>query len=164
MDRTDDLPEPLLRLKIHIWVHSAIGAALLVGLPTVALVNDRQEFAIGVLPALFVWSFGYGPLRRKAVQLAPEDRIPAKGLPPWITSLLILGGFLSPFWLGHPLGAWVVAPWLLFGTTIALRWLISRKLAIPVHGETWYMILAPLSFWALFLGFLFTLLLMVGME
>lgn len=158
------MSERLLRLKIHIWVHSAIGAALLVGLPTLAFGADRPELSFGVLPGLFIWSFGFGPLRRKASALSPQDRIPARGLPAGITCLLALGAFMSPFGLAYPFGGWIVAAWLLLGATIVLRWLISRRLAISVHGATWGLILMPVTFWTVILGFLFALILMVGME
>ena len=155
---------PLFRLKLLIWIHSAVGAALLVGLPAAAIATERKELAIGVLPALVVWCFGYRPLRKKAAELGPEDRIPAKGLPAVMTLLLAMGALLSPFWLSPPWGGWVVGAWALFGVTIVLRWVISRRLAIPVDSNTWGAILLPLSVWALILGSLLVFILMVGME
>jgi hypothetical protein len=153
-----ELPAPLLRLKVLIWIHAAIGAALLVGLPAVALATDHKELAIGVLPGLFIWSFGFAPLRKKVDELAPEDRASPRGLPPWILCLLAMGGFLSPLWLAAPLGEWVGAAWLLLGVTVALRWMISRRLSIAVHRPTWGLILGGLLGGMFFVFLLFVIL------
>ena len=143
----DDANEstPLFRLKVQIWIHAAIGALLLLGLPAVALATEYKEAAIGVVPALFIWSCGIAPLRKKASQLGPTDRAEPKGLPSEIPLLVGIGGFVSPFWLASPLCGWVVAAWVLLFGTIALRWMISRGLAVPVHRRTWAGMLVALS-------------------
>ena len=115
------------------------------GLPAVAIAGGHKEFAIAVLPCIVVWMLGFAPMRKKAAELAPEDRVPPRGLPLWIPLLMGLGGFLAPLWLVSPLGGWVAAAWLLPGGTIALRWLISVNLDIPVHRKTWGGILVGLS-------------------
>jgi hypothetical protein len=140
-----DSVSPLIRLKILIWVHSAIGGFLLVGLPALALATDRKELAVGSLPGIFIWCFGYGALRNKAVELAPEDRVPPKGLPLWVPLLVAIGAFLSPVWLASPLRAWVAAAWIFLAVTIAIRWGISRSLDLPVHRKTWGGLLVALS-------------------
>jgi len=141
----DDLPAPLLRLKILIWVHSALGALLLLGLPVATALTGHGEFASAVLPCLAVWGLGYRSLQTKAAELAPEDRVPGPGLPSWVPVLVAGGAFLSPLWFASPFGPWVAVSWVLFGATIAIQWGISNKLGIPVHRRIWTGMLLSLS-------------------
>jgi hypothetical protein len=135
---------PLFQLKLRIWIHSAIGAALLVGLPAVALGTDHTQVAIGVLPGLLIWSFGYSPLRKKAQELTPEGRRDAQRLPPESPLLVCIGAFLSPLWLTWSHGGWIAAAWIFLAATIILRWLISHNLDIPVDRRSWGCMLTAL--------------------
>jgi len=155
----EDLPAPLLKLKVLIWVHSVIGVALIGGL--IATIGSRQEgLAVGVLACMVAWMVGLGSLRRKAEDLAPEDLVAPKGLPAWIPPVVAGNGLLAPLWLANALAPWMAGAWISLGATIVLRWLISRSLAISVHRKSWGRMLLALStplLW-LVLGLLFMLL------
>ena len=134
---TDGLPAALLQLKMLIWVHSAFGALLLLGIPAVALVTRNDDLVLGILPCLAVWGGGYGLLRKKATELAPEERVAVNGLPLWVPPLVAVSSLLSPIWFSTPFGAWVVGAWLLLAATIAIQWGLSNGLGIPVHRKAW---------------------------
>lgn len=133
----DEVPAALLRLKILIWAHSALGALLLLGIPAVALVTRNDDLVLGILPCLAVWGIGYGSLRKKAAELAPEERVALNGLPLWAPPLVAVSSLLSPIWFSTPFGAWVVGAWLLLAATIAIQWGLSNSLGIPVHRKAW---------------------------
>jgi len=141
----DEIPAPLLRLKILIWVHSALGALLLLGLPAATFLTQHVEFAGAVLPCLAGWTLGCRALRNKAAELAPEDLVPGPGLPLWVPLLVALGAFLSPLWFASPFGPWVAVSWVLLAATIAIQWGISHSLGIPVHRRVWAGMLVSLS-------------------
>jgi len=157
----DDIPAPLLRLKILIWVHSALGALLMLGIPVATAFTGHGEFASAVLPCLAVWGLGYRSLRTKAADLAPEDRVPVPGLPLWVPPLVAAGSFLSPLWFASPFGPFVAASWVLLGATIAIQWGISSSLRIPVHRRAWAGMLGALSIPVVF-GLLILLLMAVS--
>jgi len=149
----ENIPVPLLRLKALIWVHSSLGALLLLGLPVATAFTGHGEFASAVLPCLAVWGLGYRSLQRKAEDLAPVERVPMNSLPLWVPPLVAVGSFLSPLWFASPYGGWVAASWALLAVTIAIQWGISKSLGIPVHRKAWTGMLVALS-----LPFVFALL------
>jgi hypothetical protein len=135
----EDMPAPLLRLKILIWVHSAIGAALgLAFLGTVLAGSQYEWLPIGILGCVVVWMLGFGPIRRKAAELSPMDRVPPKDLPSWIVPAMAVGAFLSPLSLaaGPAGGLTFLASLLLLGT-IVVRRVTCRSLDLQVHEKTW---------------------------
>jgi len=133
----DDVPPALLRLKTLIWVHSALGALLLLGLPTATYLTHHGAFASAVLPCLAVWGMGYRTLQTKAADLAPEERVPMNSLPLWVPPLTAVGSFLCPLWFVTPFGGLVAGSWILLAATIAIQWGISNSLGIPVHRRAW---------------------------
>ena len=134
---TGEPPAAILRVKILIWVHSSLGALLLLGIPTVVLVTGNDDLLLGVLPCLALWGGGYGSLRKKAAELAPEERVALNGLPLWVPPLVAVSSLLSPIWFSTPFGGWVVGAWLLLAATIAIQWGLSNSLGIPVHRKAW---------------------------
>lgn len=159
----DEIPAALLRLKTLIWVHSALGALLVLGLPIATVVTHHGEFASAVLPCLAVWGLGYRSLQTKASDLAPEERVPMNILPLWVPPLVAVGSFLCPLWFMTPFGAPVLGAWVLLAATIALQWGISTSLGVPVHRRAWSGMLFALCL-PFLLALLFGLLFLIAMA
>jgi hypothetical protein len=149
MDRAHELPAPLVRLKIMIWVHSGLGAMLGAGFLAATFFSEYRGYVAGLILCIIAWCAGLRPLWKKAAEMAPEDRVPPRGLPPWVPLLMGMGSFMTPLWLASPMGIWVAGAWLLLGVTIAIRWIMSNAVGLPVHRMTWgsILIVMALGFW-----------------
>jgi len=149
-----DRPEPLLRLKVLIWIHSVIGAALAMGF-FAAVVTGRPDSIIGgVVFSGILWCIGLAPLSKKAKALDLPDRKSSPGLPDEVLAVWFLAELLSLcLWWVRDEGAYLFLAHLFAGITVLLRGFISFAFDVPIGRRTWGVSLTILLIGAI--GYLF---------
>ena len=126
---------PLLRIKALIWVHSLIGAGLVIAF--FAVISRDLPGSVPIVGCGIAWWLALGPIEKRASALKPADRIPATGLPGGVLALFAvaqIGGLAAPR-IAHP--EWQVVGHLLVGGTLLCRGFLSAVMDVPMHRRTW---------------------------
>ena len=135
MDReTTGLPTPLLRVKAWIWVHSAIGAALVIAF--FAAASKDLAWSVPIVGCGIGWFLALRPIEKRASALTAANRAPATGLPGWLLALFAVGQILGLV-VRAPHPGWLVIGHLFIGGTLLCRGFLSVCMDVPIHGRTW---------------------------
>jgi len=123
------------KVKALIWVHSAIGAVLVIAF--FAVMSRDLHASYPILACGVGWFLGMIAIERRAAALTPADRVPATGLPGWLLALFAVGqvGSLAVPAIPH-LKLMIVAYFFAIGTLLC-RGFLSVTMNIPIHGRTW---------------------------
>jgi hypothetical protein len=125
----------LARVKALIWVHSVIGAGLVIAF--FFMVCKDLAWSVPIVGCGIAWFLVLGWIERRAAELGPSDRIPARGLPGWALALFAVGQIGGLVVRGIPHPEWLVIGHLFVGGTILCRGGMSVLLDVPIHGRTW---------------------------
>jgi hypothetical protein len=131
----EGLSAPLPRLKALIWVHSLIGAGLVIAF--FAVISRDLPGSVPIVGCGIAWVVALGPIEKRASALKQADRIAATGLPGAVRALLAvaqLGSLAAPR-SAHP--EWMVVGHLLVGGTLLFRGFLSTFMEVPMHRRTW---------------------------
>jgi hypothetical protein len=125
---------PLQRVKALIWVHSVIGAGLVIAF--FAVISRDLSGSLPIVGCGIVWWVALWPIEQRASVLSLADRIPGTGLPGWVRALFAVAQIGSlAVRVPHP--EWLLIGHLFVGGTLLCRGVLSVCMDVPVHGRTW---------------------------
>jgi len=125
----------LTHVKALIWIHSVIGAGLVIAFFAV-LYRDLWGSTL-VVACGIPWYLALGPIEKRASALRPADRTPATGLPGWVLIACSIGQ-VSALMVGeYPHLEWLIVGHLLVGGTLLFRGLLSVFYEVPLNRRTW---------------------------